>query len=840
MKTPLTHGRVFGLATGASVVGLIGLIVLLVISLAHEYRDAADRARIDAENLSRVLEEHIFATVQSIDLVIRDVEGHLDPEDMMGEAGPARAERLHALLTSRLATVPQATGLNVVDRRGNFIYSAYDPVPRVNIADRYHFKRHAEDPRAGLVISPPLLARTTGKWSVVLTRRVSFADGRFAGVVNAVLDLEYFQALYRSLQLGPHGTVVLRDMELRLLARYPSSEPHMGQLIPGHHAAPYVGHGLKHGVYRAKGQVDGIERLYSFRQVGDLPLVVFAGLAEEDYLAEWRQHVTSYGIAAGVFSLVVIGLILLSRLGMAQREEAEEALKQSEARLNEAQHMTHIGSWELDLVHNKLIWSDEIFHMFEIDREKFGASYEAFLNAIHPDDREQVNRAYTESVANRTPYDILHRLRFADGRIKFVREHCKTDYDEAGKPIRSLGTAQDITESKLAEDRLRESEERFRTLADYTYDWEYWEGPQGEMWYVTPSCERITGYRQEEFLADPDMVYAIIHPDDRALMEAHRNDVAHKDSGTLDFRILRRDGEMRWIAHGCRAVYWSDGRFMGRRASNRDITDRKRLEEELLELNESLERRVEQEVAQNREKDHILIQQSRLAAMGEMVHNIAHQWRQPLNALSILITNIKDDFDFGELNGESLGKAVSQSRRILEKMSSTIDDFRDFFRPDREPGEFNIAAAVEDALFVMDASLKNNNILVEKDFQPDLQAYGYANQFAQAVLNVIANAKEAIVARQAAGGEISIRLRALDGEAELTIRDNGGGIPEDALPRIFDPYFTTKEKGSGIGLYMTKMIIERNINGRIVAANGENGAIVTITLPLLHEEGKTL
>jgi PAS domain-containing protein len=288
----------------------------------------------------------------------------------------------------------------VVNARGDFVYSAYDPIPRVNIADRYHFQRHLDAPRAGLVISPPLLARTTGKWSVVLTRRISFEDERFAGVVNAVLDLEYLQTLYRSLQLGPHGTVVLRDTELRLLARYPSSEQHMGRLIPGHHAAPYVGRGLKHGVYRARGQVDGIERLYSFRQVGDLPLVVFAGIAEEDYLAEWRQHVVSYSIAAGVFSLVVIGLVLLSWLGATQREEAEEALRKSEARLNEAQHIAHIGSWELDLADNALTWSNEIFHMFEIDREKFDASYDAFLNAIHPDDREQVNRAYTESVAN--------------------------------------------------------------------------------------------------------------------------------------------------------------------------------------------------------------------------------------------------------------------------------------------------------------------------------------------------------------------------------------------------------------------------------------------------------
>jgi PAS domain S-box-containing protein len=148
------------------------------------------------------------------------------------------------------------------------------------------------------------------------------------------------------------------------------------------------------------------------------------------------------------------------------RKQSEEALKKSEARLNEAQHIAHIGSWELDIVNNILSWSNEIYRMFEIDQEKFEASYEAFLNAIHPDDRELVNKAYTDSLRDKIPYNIVHRLLMPDGRIKYVNEKCETYYSEEGNPLRSVGTVHDITEVRQAEEIIRKREAEFRTLAE--------------------------------------------------------------------------------------------------------------------------------------------------------------------------------------------------------------------------------------------------------------------------------------------------------------------------------------------------------------------------------------
>ncbi len=136
------------------------------------------------------------------------------------------------------------------------------------------------------------------------------------------------------------------------MARYPADEEFTGKRIPGHHGEPFVSKGIKHGVYHARGQVDGVARLYSFRQVGDQPLFVFAGIAEQDYLAEWREHVSYFGGAASVIGLVVLGLAFLSRRSLAEQERTLKELLRSEAQLKEAQHFARVGSWELDLAGN--------------------------------------------------------------------------------------------------------------------------------------------------------------------------------------------------------------------------------------------------------------------------------------------------------------------------------------------------------------------------------------------------------------------------------------------------------------------------------------------------------
>jgi len=227
-----------------------------------------------------------------------------------------------------------------------------------------------------------------------------------------------------------------------------------------------------------------------------------------------------------------------------------------------------------------------------------------------------------------------------------------------------------------------------------------------------------------------------------------------------------------------------------------------------------------------REKEQLLIQQSRQAAMGEMIGNIAHQWRQPLNTLGLTIQGLLMFYDLGEFNRDFLEKGVGMSMELIQHMSRTIDDFRNYFRPDKEKSTFKIAEAVSNTLSLIEDSFKNRHIDVEIVAKDDPVIYGYRNEFAQALLNILNNARDAFRESKTAGSKVIITMCSKGGKTVVTVADNAGGIPEEIINKIFDPYFTTKgpQGGTGVGLFMSKTIIEKNMGGRLAARNIANGA----------------
>lgn len=263
-----------------------------------------------------------------------------------------------------------------------------------------------------------------------------------------------------------------------------------------------------------------------------------------------------------------------------------------------------------------------------------------------------------------------------------------------------------------------------------------------------------------------------------------------------------------------------------------DITERKTAEEKIKELNKNLEEKVREEIEKNREKEALLLKQSRNAAMGEMIGNIAHQWRQPLNGLALIIQDIEESYLYSELNAEYIKNSVSKSMSIIQHMSQTIDDFRNFFKPDKEKQSFSIKAVLEKTISFVEASFRNNKIELSLYVGNDMFITGFPNEYSQVIINILNNAKDVILERKVECPYVRITLKDNYGKALLLIDDNAGGIDTEVIEKVFDPYFTTKEqgKGTGIGLYMSKTIIEKNMGGKLKVRNTGQGAEFSIEI----------
>lgn len=252
--------------------------------------------------------------------------------------------------------------------------------------------------------------------------------------------------------------------------------------------------------------------------------------------------------------------------------------------------------------------------------------------------------------------------------------------------------------------------------------------------------------------------------------------------------------------------------------------------EALLELNALLGQRVEEASARALESSHQLMRRASDAVMGEMIGNIAHQWRQPLTGLSLILQNIRHDSRDGRLDPALLARHIERAQMAIEQMSTTIEDFRQFFSRRPSSGAFGLRAATRQCGTLVEATLRAHGIDWRLSGE-EIYVHGRQSEFLQVLLNLLVNAKEALVERRVAGPWIEVRIEGTPGRAVLTVADNAGGIAPEILGRIFDPYFTTKPAGSGIGLYMSRNLVEQHFKGAIHVDNDRQGACFRLTLP---------
>lgn len=372
---------------------------------------------------------------------------------------------------------------------------------------------------------------------------------------------------------------------------------------------------------------------------------------------------------------------------------------------------------------------------------------------------------------------------------------------------------------------LAREEEKFHTVADHTYDWEYWEGRQGEIRYMSPSCQRVTGYSQAEFVAAPGLLLSIVHPDDRVLLAGHRHDIEHKDEAALDFRIVCRDGEIRWLAHVCQSVFGKDGQYMGRRVSNRDISERKQAEAALSRLNAELERHVAQRTAEL---------ETAIFDLENFNYSASHDLRIPLRAV--------DSFSWILLHEHAL-QLDEEGKRLLNvvrtnarRMAQIIDDMQAFSSAGRmvmAPGDLDMDELVREVTEELKSASAGRELRLE------VRHLGHVHTdrtlLRWVLLNLLGNAIK--FTRTRAQAQIEVGAQAGDNEMVFYVKDNGVGFDmlyADKLFGVFQRLHGVEEfEGAGIGLAIVKRIVTR-LGGRVWAEGKvDEGATFYFSIPAL-------
>ena len=567
------------LLTSRSAVVALTLIAIAVVWIAafQEVQFSRERelqeARKEAENYARAFEEHIARTIESVDAVVLTVIREL------GRAGMPAVRRdlvrLHEIHQDIIAVV------SVIDVRGDLIANS-PPAPVINLADRPHFRAHVERDTGKPFLGKPLLGRVSQKWSMHLSRRVNAADGSFAGVVVASIDLDYLKHFYQSVSLGKDGVIELIGNDGIVRVRSGDEGITAGQDASGMKLFQDLRDGSRLGTYSAVSPIDQVRRIVRYRAVEGHPLVVTVNIAEKEVLDRVQPIARHYYLGAGGMTLLLAVMLALTDLMVNRQRRLGRELVESEQRLSLAQEGSEQALFDWNIVTGEVFLSERWNEMIGGDRTPVRTTFEELAKLVHPDDVDGQRVGIIEALKSDVPYRREHRVRTRRGEWIWIQSHGKvTARDARGRALRLVGYNADITPRKIAQLALAESEERFRaTFENAPVGIMHTTIEDNRILQVNPKLCEMLGYTRDELLGL--MTDEILHPDYRGTDRSKYRERmlnGELDSFSSERVFSRKDGSSLWVDRTVSLARDASGQPLYFIRMVEDITERKSAEE---------------------------------------------------------------------------------------------------------------------------------------------------------------------------------------------------------------------------------------------------------------------
>lgn len=785
------------------------------------------RAEMLTQNIASALDQSVSASIERVDLALRTVTDEL--ERQLAAKGVDEAA-MNAFLGRHMQRLPEVEAIRVANASGQvFLGKGVDKAAGASWGDRDYFVYLRDHPDGGLQISKPRLGRVAKQYIVGFARRYNYPDGRFAGVVSAPIAVDHFARLLSRFDLGPQGSINLRDADLGLIARFPAiPDKPVGQI--GHKAVStdlrqLFDSGVASATYRTASSADGFERTSTFHRLKQAPMMVLVGLATNNYLAGWQREVRQMAAMAGGFLFVslILGGFLLRLLTQAEKDRLQ--LSQSEAFV-----VSVLDSLQEHIVvidpAGRIVAVNAAWRNFATDNGageagpvSVGANYfdSCSSSCKAPAGREAaaaLSGIHAVLAGELTDFSLEYACNSPDAERWFVLHALPLQGASEGAVL----IHQNVTERHLAEQRLRESQGQLTRVIEGS-DQGFWEwNLVSNDFKVSARFETMLGFAPGQMNLSPEHWADHIHPEDlaRSRLAIERHLRGESSLYEAELRCRTKSGHWCWVlTRGCVVERDANGRSLLMAGTHTDISERKRAEAELAQYRHHLESMVEDRTAALSIAKEAAEAASR--AKSTFLANMSHELRTPMNAImgmtDLMLRRASDP-----RQQEQLSKVARASKQLLAIINDILDISKiEAERMSLEEVRFKLADLFDNLANLVGPRVAEKSLTLDFDVAPDLldrQLNGDPLRLGQVLINLTNNA-----IKFTAAGRVTVQVSILEENSDrvqlrFVVRDTGIGISAEDQRRLFmafeqaDASMTRKYGGTGLGLAISKRLVQ--------------------------------